>query len=92
MWISYAEQLYTDAAFMLDASTRVHVAAAAGSSLFDVHLHCVVYASSTVHLSPRWRQPCSYLVLRESRLCSTTPRAMHVHIKDAASCAHYPTP
>ena len=39
-WISYAEQLQTDAAFMLDASTRV--AAAAGSGLVDVHLHCVV--------------------------------------------------
>ena len=39
-WISYAEQLYTDAAFMLDASTRV--TAAAGSCLIDVHLHCVV--------------------------------------------------
>ena len=35
-WISYAEQLYTDAAFMLDASTRV--TAAAGSCLIDVHL------------------------------------------------------
>ena len=36
----HAEQLHTDAAFMLDASTRV--AAAAGSGLVDVHLHCVV--------------------------------------------------
>ena len=40
-WIyNHAEQLYTVAALVLDASTCV--AAAAGSSLIDVHLHCVV--------------------------------------------------
>ena len=39
-WTYHAEQLYTDAALVLDASTRV--AAAAGSSLIDLHLHCVV--------------------------------------------------
>jgi hypothetical protein len=40
MSICDAEQLYTDAALVLDASTRVP--AAAGSGLIDVHLHCVV--------------------------------------------------
>ena len=88
-WISYAEQLYTDAVFMLDASTRV--TAAAGSCLIDVHLHCVVDA---VHLSPRcgdnhahaWS--CEEVDLARRRRV----RAMHVHIKDAASCAHCPTP
>jgi hypothetical protein len=35
-----AEQLFTDAALVLDTSTRV--AAAAGSGLIDLHLHCVV--------------------------------------------------
>ena len=39
-WIKYAEKRCTDAALVLDASTRV--AAAAGSCLIDVHLHCVV--------------------------------------------------
>ena len=39
-WICDAEQLYTDAALVLDASTRV--AAAAGSGLIDLHLHGVV--------------------------------------------------
>jgi hypothetical protein len=34
-WICVAEQLYTDAALVLDASTRV--AAAAGSGLIDLH-------------------------------------------------------
>ena len=53
-WISYAEQLYTDAAFMLDASTRV--TAAAGSCLIDVHLNCVVDGALE---SKVWRQPCS---------------------------------
>ncbi|KOO29120.1 hypothetical protein Ctob_012476 [Chrysochromulina tobinii] len=36
----HAEQLYTDAALVLDASTRV--AAATGGGLIDLHLHCVV--------------------------------------------------
>ena len=39
-WICVAEQRCTDAALVLDASTRV--AAAAGSGLIDLHLHCVV--------------------------------------------------
>ena len=39
-WICVAEQRYTDAALVLDASTRV--AAAAGSGLIDLHLHGVV--------------------------------------------------
>ena len=38
-WICVAEQLYTDAALVLDASTRV--AAAEGSCLIDLHMHCV---------------------------------------------------
>ena len=38
-WICHAEQLYTDAALVLDASTRV--AAAEGSCLIDLHMHCV---------------------------------------------------
>ena len=54
-WISYSEQLYTDAAFMLDASTRV--TAFAGSCLIDVHLHCVVDGALE---SKVWRQPCSH--------------------------------
>ena len=41
MWICDAEQRCTDAALVIDASTRV--AAAAGSGLIiDLHLHCVV--------------------------------------------------
>jgi hypothetical protein len=43
----HAEQLYTDAALVLDASTRV--AAATGSGLIDLHLHCVVD-----HMQTRW--------------------------------------
>ena len=39
-WIKYAEKRCTDAALVLDASTRV--AAAARSCLIDLHLHCVV--------------------------------------------------
>jgi hypothetical protein len=47
-WICVAEQLCTDAALVLDASTRV--AAAAGSCLIDVHLHCVVdLAEGRIH-------------------------------------------
>jgi hypothetical protein len=38
-WICHVEQLYIDAALVLDASTRV--AAAAGSCLIDPHMHCV---------------------------------------------------
>ena len=46
-WIyNHAEQLYTVAALVLDASTCV--AAAAGSSLIDLHLNCVV------DLETRW--------------------------------------
>ena len=40
MSICDAEQLYTDAALVLDASTRVP--AVARSGLIDLHLHCVV--------------------------------------------------
>ena len=36
---SDVQQLYIDAALVLDASTRV--TAAAGSGLIDLHLHCV---------------------------------------------------
>ena len=57
-WICVAEQLYTDAALVLDASTRV--AAAAGSGLIDVHLHCVVDLADGSH------QPCTCSVLRGS--------------------------
>ena len=39
-WICDAEQLFTDAALVLDASTRV--AAVARSGQIDLHLHCVV--------------------------------------------------
>ena len=39
-WICDAEQRCTDAALVLDESTRV--AAAAGSGLIDLNLHCVV--------------------------------------------------
>ena len=49
-WICVAEQLCTDAALVLDASTRV--AAAAGSCLIDVHLHCIVdFADGMWHAS-----------------------------------------
>jgi hypothetical protein len=51
-WICVAEQRCTDAALMLDASTRV--AAAAGSGLIDVHLHCVVDLADGSH------QPCTH--------------------------------
>jgi len=40
MSICHTEQLYTDAALVLDASTRV--AAVARSGLIDLHLHCGV--------------------------------------------------
>jgi len=66
-WICDAEQLYTDAALVLDASTRV--AAAAGSGLIDLHLHCVVdhadgsQAASTVLMLSLARK----LTLRVSR-------------------------
>jgi hypothetical protein len=40
MSICDAEQLYTDADLVLDASTRI--AAVARSGLIDLHLHCVV--------------------------------------------------
>ena len=39
-WVCDVEQLYTDAALMLDASPRV--VATEGSGLIDLHLHCVV--------------------------------------------------
>ena len=40
MSICHTEQLYTDAALVLDASTRV--AAVARSGQIHLHLHCVV--------------------------------------------------
>ena len=47
-WIKYAEKRCTDAALVLDASTRV--AEAAGSCLIDLHLHCVVdLADGRIH-------------------------------------------
>ena len=47
-WIKYAEKRCTDAALVLDASTRV--AAAARSGLIDVHFHCVVdLAEGRIH-------------------------------------------
>ena len=57
-WICDAEQLYTYAALVLDAST--HVAAAARSCFIDVHLQCVVDLADGSH------QPCSCSVLRGS--------------------------
>ena len=56
-WICDVEQIYTDAALMLDASPRV--VAAAGSGLIDLHAPRVVDDG-------RWRNnACSCLVLRE---------------------------
>ena len=49
-WICDAEQLYIDAALVLDASTRV--AAAAGSCLIDPLSIRTCIASTTEHLSP----------------------------------------
>ena len=57
-WIKYAEKRCTDAALVLDTSTRV--AAAAGSGLIDLHLHCVVDLADGSH------RPCICLVLRGS--------------------------
>jgi hypothetical protein len=57
-WICVADQLCTDAALVLDASTRV--AATAGSGLIDLHLHCVVDLADGSH------QPCSCSVLQGS--------------------------
>ena len=54
-WICDVEQLYTDAALMLDASTRV--AAAEGSGLIDLHLHCI-YNHMQTGLGRRLHQPC----------------------------------
>ena len=56
-WICVAEQLCTDAALVLDVSTRV--AAAAGSGLIDLHLHCVVDIADGSH------QPCMLGVARK---------------------------
>ena len=54
-WICDVEQLYTDAALMLDASPRV--AAAEGSGLIDLHLHCI-YNHMQTGLGRRLHQPC----------------------------------
>jgi hypothetical protein len=59
-WICVAEQRCTDAALVLDASTRV--AAAAGSCLIDVHLHLFALC----------RRPCRWVastVLTCARCC-----------------------
>ena len=57
-WTCDVEQLYTDAALMLDASPRVE--AAEGSGLIDLHLHCVVDHAG-------WHNnACSCSVLREA--------------------------
>jgi hypothetical protein len=46
--LSSCTLLYTDTSLVLDASTRV--AAAAGSGLIDLHLHCVVdLADGRIH-------------------------------------------
>jgi hypothetical protein len=144
-----AEQLYTDGALVLDASTRV--APAAGSCLIDLHLHCVVNgaleskvattmlvlglarkltlrASLGSHPAASCRCETTRSCVSDGRCacgatlgvaqsdgtdairsvatrapvrinsdaaaCGSARRrcAMHVHIKDAASCAHCPTP
>ena len=68
----HAEQLYTDAALVLDASTRV--AAATGSGLIDLHLHCYCIASST--MQTRWVVGCSRLketvLMRHDLVCITS--------------------
>ena len=87
-WISYAEQLYTDAAFMLDASTRV--AAAAGSCLIDVHLHCVVDGALE---SKVWRQTMLMLGLaRKSTLLDDAARDACAHQGRRVLRSHCPTP
>ena len=63
-WICHAEQLYIDAALVLDASTRV--AAAARSGLIDLHFAFVVdHADGSQAAST-----CSCSVLRGSCLAS----------------------
>ena len=58
------EQLYTDAALMLDASPRV--VAAAGSRLIDLH---VPLASLTMQMA---QQPCSCsVVARKLTVCES---------------------
>ena len=60
-WICDADRIYTDAALMLDASSRV--VAAEGSGLIDLHAPRVVDHG-------RWHNnACSCLVLREGCLC-----------------------
>ena len=51
---SDVQQLYTGEALVLDASTRV--AAAAGSGLIDLHLHCI-YKHVQTGLGCRLHQP-----------------------------------
>ena len=75
-WIKYAKKRCTDAAFVLEASTRV--AAAAGSGLIDLHLHCVVDLADGSH------QPCTHvlgvarkLTLRASGVDQIRREAMH---------------
>jgi len=59
-WICFAEQLHTDAALVLDASTRVP--GAAGSGLIDLNLHCVVDDAD----GSQTASTCSCSVLRGS--------------------------
>ena len=68
-----ADQLYTDAALVLD--TSMSVAAVAGSGLIDLHLHCVVVHADGVRL-----QVASTVLLmtlrasrRSDKLSSYTP-------------------
>ena len=52
-WVCDVEQLYTDAALMLDTSPRV--VATEGSGLIDLHLHCVVdHADGTTTHARVW--------------------------------------
>ena len=66
-WIyNHAEQLYTVAALVLDASTCV--AAAAGSSLIDLHLNCVVDLRRD-GLGCRLHRPCSHDLACITTIC-----------------------
>ena len=64
-WICDVEQLYIDAALMLDASTRV--AAAAGSCLIDLHMHCVDDSALESKTATTMLAQARKLTLRASR-------------------------
>ena len=84
---SDVQQLYANAAPVLYASTRVAVTA--GSGLVDLHLHCVVDGA----LESKVATTMLMLgLVRKSVDLARRRRAMHVYIKDAASCDHYPAP